>query len=130
LAYMMQVTVCDTEKQRVEAMQRMRWDIAFRIGGLGPYHRGALAEHGFGSECEKIASFWSASDRASAANSVSDRLLNAMGCVGSATDCLRFVEQSRQAGVSIPVVTVPRGTPFERIAVTIAACAPASVDEA
>jgi 5,10-methylenetetrahydromethanopterin reductase len=126
LAYMMQVTVCETDRQRVEATRRMRFDIAFRIGGLGPYHRGALAEHGFGSECEEIARYWRTSDHASAADRVSDRLLNALGCVGSATDCLCFVEQCRQAGVAIPVVTVPRGTPFDRIAATIAACAPAA----
>jgi alkanesulfonate monooxygenase SsuD/methylene tetrahydromethanopterin reductase-like flavin-dependent oxidoreductase (luciferase family) len=124
IAYMLQLTACDTEEQLEAARTRLRWDIAFRVGGLGPYHRAALATGGFGLECEDIARYWLAGEHDQAAARVTESLMNAMGCIGTAVDCATYVEAARSAGTSCPTITVPRGTPLDRIVATLGACAP------
>jgi alkanesulfonate monooxygenase SsuD/methylene tetrahydromethanopterin reductase-like flavin-dependent oxidoreductase (luciferase family) len=124
-AMMLQVTACSSERELEESKQRLRRDIAFRVGGLGPFHRAALAERGFGEECERIASRWAAGLREEATAAVSDRLLAAMGRIGSSADVAALVEETRAAGVEEPLVTVPQSTPAELVAQTLAACAPA-----
>jgi alkanesulfonate monooxygenase SsuD/methylene tetrahydromethanopterin reductase-like flavin-dependent oxidoreductase (luciferase family) len=124
-AMMLQVTVCSSEQQLAESRHRLRRDIAFRVGGLGPFHRAALAERGFGEECDQVAVHWAAGRRDEATAAVSDRLLASMGRIGSASEVLDFIEEVRAAGVEEPLVTLPQATPAELVAATLTACAPA-----
>jgi probable F420-dependent oxidoreductase len=123
VSLMLQVTACDTEDQWTQARRLLRRDLAFRIAGLGEFHRRSLASQGFGPTCEKVLARWRAGDREGATAAVSDGLVEAMGCVGSPEEAAAYVARARRAGVTEPVVTVPRGTPTPRILATLAACA-------
>lgn len=120
---MLQVTACRTERELAAAQARLRSDIAYRIGGLGRFHRSSLAERGFAGECERVATLWAAHRREEAAAAVSDVLVAALGCAGSPAEVLAFVEGVRAAGVEEPLVTLPQGTPAELVVQTLSACA-------
>jgi alkanesulfonate monooxygenase SsuD/methylene tetrahydromethanopterin reductase-like flavin-dependent oxidoreductase (luciferase family) len=124
IAYMLQVVACETEAQLVEARTLTRRDIAFRVGGLGPFHRRSLASRGFRDVCRAVSERWSAGDRVGATAAVSDELLDAMACVGSPAEAARHIARAARLGIAEPVVTVPRGLSSERIHATLAACAP------
>jgi len=127
ISYMLQVTACDTEGQVATARDLLRRDLAFRIGGLGPFHRRSLAERGFGEVCERVASTWAGGDRAAATAAVSAELMAAMSCIGSPDEVTAYVRLAFAAGIAEPVVTVPRGTSGERIIATLVACSPSEL---
>jgi probable F420-dependent oxidoreductase len=125
VSFMLQVTACDTGQQRDAARELLRRDLAFRAAGLGEFHRESLERLGFGETLGRAAAAWRAGDRGAATAAVSDTLVDAMGCVGSPAEVAAYVEGARRAGIDEPVVTVPRGTPTERILATLEACAAA-----
>lgn len=125
VSFMLQVTACDTDQQRDAAHELLRRDLAFRIAGLGEFHRKSLEGLGFGETCARVAAAWRAGDRGAATAAVSGALAGAMSCIGSPAEVATYVERARRAGIDEPVVTVPRGTPTERILATLDACAAA-----
>jgi probable F420-dependent oxidoreductase len=126
---MLQVTACETEAEVVAARALMRRDIAFRVGGLGEFHRRALAESGFGAVCAEVAGLWSEGRRAESTAAVTDSLVDAMGCIGSPIEVAAYVQAAAAAGVEEPLVTVPQGTPAAQVVATLVACAPARVGQ-
>ncbi|MDQ4143646.1 MAG: LLM class F420-dependent oxidoreductase [Actinomycetota bacterium] len=67
------------------------------------YNR-SLAQQGFADEAQAIVSAWRSGDRAQAASSVSDEMLEQLNVTGDAGSCRAGLERFEEAGVKTPVV--------------------------
>lgn len=100
----MQVTDAGTEEQiRMQA----RGPIAFYVGRMGTYYYEMLERHGFEEEVAKIKEGWAARDPRAAAAGVSDRMLDQTAIVGPLERCVEEMNERRELGVDLPLISMP-----------------------
>ena len=80
----------------------------------------AVAESGFAGAAGAIKAAWDAGDRARAAALVPDALVEAVALVGPAEACRARLDQYRDAGLTLPIVT-PRVDGPDAMAEAVAA---------
>ncbi|MFT5172148.1 MAG: putative F420-dependent oxidoreductase [Gammaproteobacteria bacterium] len=110
---------------RAEALDAIRPGLAFYIGFFPRYNR-LIAEHGFADEAAAIAQAWSRGDQAAAIRAVSDDMVDTTSVAGTAEQCRQRIEEYRQSGIDLPIIS-----PFARgpgakatVEAAIKACAP------
>jgi probable F420-dependent oxidoreductase len=108
-----------------EAIEAMRPGIAFYCGFFPRYNR-MMAEHGFAAEAAAIAEAWARGDRPAAEAAVSAAMIDATGIAGTPEQCRARVEEYRQSGMDVPILSpFARGPDAKaRFEATIRACAP------
>jgi probable F420-dependent oxidoreductase len=116
-------SVSDT---REAALAALRPGIAFYCGFFPRYNR-MMAEHGFATEAAAIAEAWARGDRAASERAVSDAMIGATSVSGTAEQCRARIEDYRQSGIDLPIVSpFARGPDAKaRFEAAIRACAPA-----
>ena len=115
-------SVADT---RQEALDALRPGVAFYAGFFPRYNK-MMAEHGFPAEAAAIAEAWSKGDRVAAERAVSDALIDATSIAGTPEECRRRIEEYRQSGIALPIISpFARGPGAKaRFEAAIRACAP------
>jgi len=99
---------CYVAATRAEARDHMRPSVALYAGFFPRYNR-LLAENGFPEAAHAIKRMWNAGDRAAAAHAVPDALVEAVAVVGTPEQCRTRVEEYRQAGLALPIIS-PRAS--------------------
>ncbi len=102
----------------------LRPDIAYRIGGLGPFHYGVIARQGFEKECATIKKLWTEFKRDEAATHVTDEMLEKIAFVGNAAAAKERIAKLREGGITLPVISLPKGVTNEMIVTTMKTMAP------
>lgn len=97
-------------ENRREARDGVARAIAYYVGGMGSYYRRLVSESGFESEAAKISYAWERGDRMSATNAVSDRLIDSVALAGSPDECRRKLEDFRNSGVTLPILSLSTET--------------------
>ncbi|MEE9284981.1 MAG: LLM class flavin-dependent oxidoreductase [Dehalococcoidia bacterium] len=93
--------------------------LAYRIGGLGPFHYGAIARQGFEKECQTIKRLWGQFKRDEAAEQVTDEMLEQFSCAGGPEQGRQRIQELRRLGVDLPIVGFPKGVTPEIIRTTL-----------
>lgn len=116
---------CHVSADRAEALDRMRPAVALYAGFFPRYNR-LLAETGFAEAAAAIREAWQRGDREAAIRLVPDGLVDAVAVAGTAEQCRARIEQYRQAGVALPVLSprVTAGNGKREAMEAIRACAP------
>lgn len=114
--------VADTHDTAIEAL---RPGIAFYCGFFPRYNR-MMAEHGFPTEAAAIAEAWARGDRGAAERAVSAAMIEATSIAGTPAECRARVEEYRQSGMDVPILSpFARGPDAKaRFEAAIRACAP------
>jgi probable F420-dependent oxidoreductase len=122
IASLLPTAVADS---RAEAHARLRPGIALYAGFFPRYNR-LMAEHGFAEEAAAIAAAWATGDREGAERAVSDALIAATSVAGTPADCRARIEEYRESGIDLPILSpFARGPGArDRFAAAIRACAP------
>lgn len=118
------VAVAESDEELEAARTRVRQTLAFYAASMGTYYRNLFRRYGFTEEVERITTAWATGDRSGAAQSVSDRMLNALTIVGTAGYCRERLAYYRANGVTLPVVSLVSGQPRDQIDRTLRALAP------
>jgi 5,10-methylenetetrahydromethanopterin reductase len=113
------IVPCAVARDRRTALNRMRGSVAFYAGFFPRYNR-LVAESGFAGAAGAIKAAWDAGDRARAAELVPDALVEAVALVGPAEACRARLDQYRDAGLMLPIVT-PRVDGPDAMAEAVAA---------
>jgi probable F420-dependent oxidoreductase len=103
----------------------MRPGVAFYAGFFPRYNR-LIAEYGFAEEAAAISKAWAQGDRAGAARLVTDAMVDATGIVGTSDDCRARINEYRDAGLDLPIISpFARGPGAKAVfEAAIRACAP------
>ena len=111
---------------REQALAELRPGLAFYAGFFPRYNR-MMAEHGFAAEAAAIAEAWGRGDRPAAERAVSDALIDATSIAGTPEECRRRIEEYRQSGIDLPILSPYARGPGARarFEAVIRACAPA-----
>jgi 5,10-methylenetetrahydromethanopterin reductase len=107
------------------ALAALRPGIAFYCGFFPRYNR-MMAEHGFATEAAAIAEAWARGDREACERAVSDAMIDATSISGTPDQCRTRIEQYRQSGIDLPIISpFARGPDAKsRFEAAIRACAP------
>jgi probable F420-dependent oxidoreductase len=111
---------------RSAALAALRPGIAFYCGFFPRYNR-MMAEHGFPAEAAAIAAAWARGDREASESAVSDAMIDATSVSGTPEQCRIRIEEYRQSGIDLPIISpFARGPDARsRFEAAIRACAPA-----
>ena len=91
-----------------------------------PRYRRLMVEAGFGQEIEAVRQAWSEGDREQALKLVPPDLIDKIAVVGTPEQCRRQVQEYRQAGITLPIIS-PRTSGEDgkgQAMAAIRACAP------
>jgi F420-dependent oxidoreductase-like protein len=88
--------------------------IAYYVGGMGLYYHQIVSESGFKAEADKIRTAWLRGDRVAATREVPQQLIDSVSLAGSPDECRARLEQFRQAGVSLPILSLSVEDPTVR----------------
>ncbi|HEY2107600.1 MAG TPA: LLM class flavin-dependent oxidoreductase, partial [Candidatus Binataceae bacterium] len=116
------------EDTRSAALAALRPGIAFYCGFFPRYNR-MMAEHGFPAEAAAIAAAWACGDREGSESAVSDAMIDATSVSGTPEQCRIRIEEYRQSGIDLPIISpFARGPDARsRFEAAIRACAPAKM---
>ena len=116
---------CNVATNGDDPREPIRGAIAWYAGFFPRYNR-LMAESGFGEDADAIRQAWLSGGPEKARPLVSDRMIDALAVVGTAEECRRKVENYRDRGIALPIITPARGGDNVREATMdiIRACAP------
>ena len=121
--------VTESGEELAETEKRVRSHMAYYIGGMGQYYYNLFSRSGFQSEADAVREAWSAGDRAKAAATIPDELLENITVIGDAATCLDRMDKFRRAGANMPVVAFPHGATLEGMRRTLEVLAPANAEQ-
>jgi F420-dependent oxidoreductase-like protein len=87
--------------------------IAFYIGGMGDYYHALLSRMGYADNADLVQDLYVKGKRQEAAAAISEELLEALVIAGEPDQCREQLTAWREAGVQLPVLTLPSGAPPE-----------------
>jgi alkanesulfonate monooxygenase SsuD/methylene tetrahydromethanopterin reductase-like flavin-dependent oxidoreductase (luciferase family) len=99
--------------------------LAYYLGGMGSFYARYLSRLGFGAAVTEIRRLWEAGDRPAAVKAVPDGLLEAATLGTDAVTARGRIQEYREEGIRLPIITIPNGGTPEEARVTIGALAPA-----
>lgn len=102
----------------------LRQQIAYYVGGMGTFYAGFVSRAGLADAAAEIRRRWQAGDRLGAVDAVDQVLLDVCTLGTDAETAQRRLDEYRQEGVGLPVLTPPHGSAVEEITQTIEALAP------
>jgi alkanesulfonate monooxygenase SsuD/methylene tetrahydromethanopterin reductase-like flavin-dependent oxidoreductase (luciferase family) len=73
---------------------------------MGTYYHRLIRESGFALEASMIRDAWQRGDRISATKAVSEQLIDSVALTGSPDDCRRGLEEFREAGITLPIISL------------------------
>ena len=116
---------CAVGDDRQEAEDSMRGAIASYAARL-PRYRKLMAQAGFGREVDEIREAWLAGNTVEALQLVPVGLIEKMAIAGSAAECRARLDEYRQAGITLPIVSPRVSGPNarDRAMEVMRACAP------
>src|SRR5262249_12294860 len=106
------------------AFDWIRPHVAYYVGGMGTVYRDVVSRFGFHDVAWRVYELWQAGQRKEAVNAVSDPLISQLAIVGSEEECRARLAQYREAGVNLPIISVPHGAPPDVFMRTIQTLAP------
>jgi probable F420-dependent oxidoreductase len=109
------VACVDADRER--ARDHVRSLLSFYLGAID-YYGGVFRRLGFEDEVDAIAEAWAAGDRETAADEVSDELLDEIAIAGTPEEGRARLREYRELGVDVPVIYPPPG-PTELIEQTV-----------
>lgn len=107
---------------RVRDLARAR--LSFYIGGMGTYYHQLVKRQGFSAEADAIRDAFAQRERDRAASLVTDEMVDKLTLVGDAQKCRARLAQYRQAGVTLPLISILDGLSKQQIRDTLEALAP------
>ena len=122
-----QILSCAPEDEETvsNAIRQARAHMAFYIGGMGQYYYDLFCRYGYVDEGDAVRRAWAEGDRASAANAITDEMVDRITAIGTPDECRRKMDRFRDNGVDMPIVAFPHGTDREAMLGTLEALAPA-----
>jgi F420-dependent oxidoreductase-like protein len=99
-----------SEKDIIEAKQKIAAPLAYYIGKMGVYYAQMLTRNGFGEDVQAVIEGWKQGVKA-AIMAVSPRMLDAVSIIGTPDQVVAKLDQWAEAGVDEPLLTMPEGTP-------------------
>ncbi|MFX0208846.1 MAG: LLM class flavin-dependent oxidoreductase [Candidatus Hodarchaeota archaeon] len=81
--------------------------LAYYVGGMGTFYNNLMKRLGYIREAERIQKAWKAGDRKTAANEVTDEMMNSIAVTGNAETCRRRYALLKEKGISLPVLMLP-----------------------
>ena len=100
--------------------------VAFYIGGMGSYYHALFCRYGFADNANLVRELYQAGDRARAAATVSDELIDAIAICGPAQYCRETLAEWRANGVDSALLNLPVGAPPELTEQFLHAMAPSA----
>lgn len=79
--------------------------IAYYVGGMGTYYHRTVSDSGFKAEADKIRAAWQRGDRVTATKEVPQRLVDSVALTGTPDECRTRLEEFREAGLTLPVLS-------------------------
>jgi F420-dependent oxidoreductase-like protein len=116
--------VADGAEDLADATRRIRAHMTYYIGGMGSYYYDLFSRYGYRAEADALREAWAAGDRAGAAASITDEMLDNIVIIGDAAACRAKLDQFRRSGSDVPMVAFPRGTSLPAMLRTLEALAP------
>lgn len=99
--------------------------ISFYIGGMGDYYKELLSGFGYKAECDRIEALYrDKATRGQAADAVTDAMIDALAVTGDPKQCVAELRRRREFGISLPILNLPSGMPWEVVEMFIRAMAP------
>lgn len=95
--------------------------IAFYVGAMGSYYYRLMVRSGWEKEANAIRESWRAGSRTTAASLVSDHMVQAIGITGDAAQVRARIQDFRNAGLDLPILTFPWGAELKDIRATLEA---------
>ena len=92
-------------ENREEARRSVAAMVAYYVGGMGTYYHRQVSKSGFEADANSIRAAWMNGDRASATKMVTDQLLDSVALAGSAEECRTRLEEFRNAGIDLPILS-------------------------
>jgi F420-dependent oxidoreductase-like protein len=92
-------------ENREEARRSVAAMVAYYVGGMGTYYYRVVSKSGFEAEANAIRAAWQSGDRASATKIVTDQLLDSVALAGTADECHTRLEEFRNAGIDLPILS-------------------------
>ena len=89
------------------AYDSARGIISFYIGGMGTYYHAMLSRMGFAENADLVRDLYVEKKRKEAAEAVSEEMLDALVIAGEAEFCRTRLGQWRDAGVGLPILSLP-----------------------
>ena len=118
----------DDGAELTEGEKGIRANMAYYIGGMGDYYHGLVSRQGYSVEADAVRAAWASNDRSKAAAVISDKMLDNIAILGSASECRSKLERFRQAGADMPILIFPRGASLAAVLRTVEALAPEGND--
>jgi alkanesulfonate monooxygenase SsuD/methylene tetrahydromethanopterin reductase-like flavin-dependent oxidoreductase (luciferase family) len=120
------MVACAVTSDPTEARNDIRRSLAYTCGYYPRYNR-SIARSGFAEEAAAIRSAWQSGDQKRAQDLVTNDMIDAFAIIGSREECRDRLQEHRQAGVTIPILTFRAGGTRlkESMMGTIKAMAPA-----
>src|SRR5262245_47405655 len=116
---------CAVAPTRGEALARLRPGVALYAGFFPRYNR-LMAESGFPAAAQAIKAAWDRGYREAAQRAVPEALIDAVAAGGTRAECHARGEESRRAGLALPIISPRVGGADAKASVleAIRACAP------
>jgi len=92
-------------ENREEARRSVAAMVAYYVGGMGTYYHRLVSKSGFEAEANSIQAAWQRGDRAAATKMVTDQFLDSVALAGSANECRTRLEEFRNAGIDLPILS-------------------------
>ena len=94
-----------SNKEPEKARKRAAKTLAFYIG-VGKYYSKFLSENGFRDEVENIIKAYNKSGADSAAEFVSDKMLESLVICGTSEECTKSIAKFMGTGISLPIIQI------------------------
>jgi len=114
----------NTPEELAAGARLMRSQMAYYIGAMGSYYYKLFRRSGYKAEADTIKSAWSDGDRARAAGTVSDDMLENICIIGDPGVCRTKLDAYRQSGADLPIIAFPHGASHSAKLHTLEALAP------
>ena len=121
-----QTLCCASEDESAvsDAIAQARSHMAFYVGGMGQYYYDLFCRYGYREECDQLRVAWGEGDRAKAAASITDEMVDSITVIGTPRECRDKMARLRANGVDMPIVAFPHGSNRDTMLGTLEALAP------
>ncbi len=99
--------------------------ISFYIAGMGDYYRELISGFGFEDTCVAVEKLYrDHATRDQAPEAVSDELMEALMIAGDPAHCVAELRRRREFGITLPILNLPTGVPWQMMEMFIRGMAP------
>ena len=106
-------------------IKQAREIVSFYIGGMGDYYKELLSGFGYADECKRVEELYrDKTTRSQAPDAISDAMIEALTIAGDPQYCIEEMRRRREFGITLPIVNLPSGVPWDMLELFIRTMAP------